>query len=232
MAAKSGTANTEAAFAAARRVMVDNQIRTFDVTDRALLSAFDTVPRERFVPADCRELAYLDRRIDLPAEGASRAMLPPLVLARLLQALAPVEGETALDVLSGTGYPAALLAAMGLKAVALESSAALTDSARVALAGTAVRSADAEPGLSATQGPGAGLGRFDVVLLNGAVSRVPEWIGAVLAEGGRLGLIREEGGVSRAIVYLKSGGTVGARVAFDAAAPVLPGFERMPEFVF
>jgi protein-L-isoaspartate(D-aspartate) O-methyltransferase len=100
--------------------MVNGQLRTGGVVDQALLAAFLETPRERFVAPPFASLAYLDR--ELPALGAkARRLLPPMTLARMLQAAMVNPGERALDVGGGSGYGAAILGAMGAKVVALES---------------------------------------------------------------------------------------------------------------
>ena len=113
-------ATTSAETSRARRLgMVNGQLRTGDVVDQDVLAAFLDTPRERFVCPSYAELAYLDR--DAPALGAkSRRLLPPLTLARMLQAAAVMPGERVLDVGGGSGYGAAVLAAMGAKVAALE----------------------------------------------------------------------------------------------------------------
>ena len=99
-------------FAAARRMMVDGQVRTSDVTDRRIVRAMLELPRELFVPAELRPLAYIDR--DLPVKacggaGAPRCLLAPSVHARMIQAL-ELEGGVVLDVACATGYGSAVLA--------------------------------------------------------------------------------------------------------------------------
>src|SRR4028119_2195142 len=93
-------------FAAARRAMIENQLRPVGVTDRAVLDAMDKVPREQFVPEDNRPLAYADRSLPL---GGGRFMAAPEVLGQLLTQMAPQPGQRALVVGAGTGSsPAAL----------------------------------------------------------------------------------------------------------------------------
>lgn len=218
----------------ARRVMVDNQIRTFDVTDRGVLAAFDRVPREAFVAAKDRAIAYADRPLTVGEGAGARSLLTPLVLARLIQALQPQEGERALDVMSGTGYPAAVFAAIGLETSFIEADAATTELARASLAEAAADVAvlSAQAGISATGGAKLAGPGFDVILVNGASEREPEGFFPLLRNGGRLGIFRREGGVVRALVYLKSSGNTAPRRAFDAAVSVLPGFATEPGFVF
>lgn len=218
----------------ARRVMVDNQIRTFDVTDPAVLLAFETVPREMFVASADRRIAYSDRPLQVGAGLAARPMLPPLILARMLQALEARPGEKALDVLGGTGYAAALLTAMGLDATLLEAEAGHLEAAgkAFAAAGASVALAPALPGLTATSGVALPGSSFDCILLSGATEVEPTGLFPLLAESGRLAVILHENGASRAMLYVKSGGTIGRRRIFDVQAAVLPGFDRKPAFEF
>ncbi len=109
-------------YAQARRMMVDCQLRTFDVNDNAVLDAFDTVPREAFVPPGREPFAYIDQTLRLDgANGESRCLPAPMVLARMIQALKIRPGAKALDVGTGTGYAAAVMAHLGAAVTALES---------------------------------------------------------------------------------------------------------------
>jgi protein-L-isoaspartate(D-aspartate) O-methyltransferase len=218
----------------ARRVMVDNQIRTFDVTDRDVLAAFDAVPRENFVAGHDKTIAYADRTLVVGEGGASRSLLPPLILARLIQSLQPVAGERALDVAGGLGYSAAILAAIGLETTYLEQDAGLTELARAAFseAGAKVAVVAAQPALSAVAGAALPGASFDLILVNGATEREPKGFFPLLSEGGRLGIIYRDGQAARALVYVKANGTVSPRRVFDAQAAVLPGFRNEPGFVF
>ena len=212
----------------ARRVMVDNQIRTFDVTDREVLAAFDAVERHLFVPEAERAAAYSDKRIAL---GGGRSLLVPLVLARLVQALQPTAGESALDLFGGLGYSAAILAHLGLDVTMLEPDAGLSAAAKAALAGAKIPVKTATGAVSADGVTGVS-GSFDVILVNGATEREPKGLFPLLKEGGRLGIVRRKGVAAHAEVWLKTNGVVSARMAFDAQAPVLPGFANVPGFAF
>ena len=105
-------------FTGLRRNMVDCQLRTYDVTDRAVLAAADEVPREAFVPESLAHLAYLDQAIGLP--GTGRALMTPMVIARMIQTLDIEPGEDVLEYGGGTGYGAALIDRMGAKATLWE----------------------------------------------------------------------------------------------------------------
>ena len=214
-------------FPAARRLMVDGQIRTADVTDSRILAAFGQVPRERFVPADEADLAYLDR--DTPV-GHGRRLLKPMVLARMIHALAIDAGDRVLDVGAATGYSSAILARLDASVLALEENADLAQAAERTLA--ALDSAN----VTVRQGPlTAGWpaeGPYDAILLNGAVERLPDAFTTQLSEGGKLVCVMRRNTAAKVMLYRAGGGELSGRVLFDAAAPLLPGFVAPPEFVF
>lgn len=207
--------------------MVNGQLRAGGIVDQAVLAAFLETPRERFVPAALGSLAYLDR--ELPALGAkSRRLLPPMTLARMLQAAAVNPGERALDVGGGSGYGAALLDSMGAKVVALESDAGAAAAARVELKGRG--------NIVVIEGPldkgASGLGPFDLIVMEGAFEVYPEALISLLADPGRLVGIDATGGASQAILCEKSGGAVGRRALFETRANTLDGFQPGARFVF
>lgn len=207
-------------FAAARGAMVESQLRPQGVTDAAVLRAMATVAREKFLPPETRPLAYADRSV---AMGDGRFLPAPAVLGALLTQMLPLPGQRALVVGAGTGYSAAVLQAIGLSVVALESSPALAAAAR-------------ENGLEVVEGAlEAGSKRhapFDLILIDGAVEYIPDTIVAQLSDGGRLGAALVDRGVTRLIVGRKAGGAFGYLSLTDAGVPVLPGFARSKSFTF
>ena len=207
-------------FEAARRAMVDSQLRPEGVIDRAIVQAMGTVPRELFVPDELRPLAYMDRSIAL---GHGRFLPAPTVLGRLLTQMIPVFGERALVVGAGTGYAAAVLKEMGIEAIALESQPELAARAR-------------ELGMSVTDGSleaGHKAGAlYDLILIDGAVEYLPEALIEQLADGGRLGAALIERGVSRLIVGRKARESFGYLSIADAGVAPLPGFTRPRAFTF
>ncbi len=207
-------------FADLRRMMVDCQLRTYDVTDRAVLAAADTVRREAFLPASASHLAYLDQSV--PLAGTSRALMAPMVIARMIQNLDIQRGERALEFGGGSGYGAALMAAMGAAATLWE-----PDADALALATDALR----DTGATAT-GERPQPESFDVILVSGACEEPPEDLFGLLASGGRLIAVEGQGRAARVTLYRKSGETVSGRPVFDAAAPALAEFRRSPTFVF
>ncbi|TDR93816.1 protein-L-isoaspartate O-methyltransferase family protein [Enterovirga rhinocerotis] len=215
-------------FDTARRTMVDCQLRTFDVSDRAVLAAMAEVPRERFVPPGREALAYLDRNVPLSGHGPdARVMLAPMLLARLIQALAVQDGDRVLDVGGGFGYPSAVLSAMGGKVTLLESEGDLAEGALKHTSdwGVTVRSGPLEAG-SKEDAP------FDCILINGAVEERPAALLDQLAEGGRLACFSTEENAGRALLYVRSAGGFGFRPLFDAVVPPLAAFRKAPSFTF
>ena len=207
-------------YAAARQAMVDSQLRPQGVNDPAVIAAMSLIPREAFVPEDLRPLAYVDRSLPI---GDGRAMPSAAVIGMLLTALTVNRGETALVVGAGTGYSAAVLAEMGVRTVALESSADLAAAAR-------------KQGVQIVEGPlekGHKAGApYDLILIDGAVEMIPETLVAQLKEGGRLATALVDRGITRLVVGRKAGGGFGFHSLADSATPVLPGFERPRAFTF
>ena len=209
-------------FGAARRAMIDSQLRPEGVVDPAVINAIGSVPREKFVPAGARALAYGDRPVPL---GNGRALPPPAVTGRLLSELEPRRGERALVVGAASGYSAALLEALGLEVTALESDPALVALAKAASPKIAVVEGDLIAGYPA----GA---PYDIILIDGAVEHIPPELTAQLVEGGRIGTILSDRGIGRLAVGRYVGGHVGLRTIADADMALLPGFERPRAFTF
>ena len=209
-------------FAAARRHMVDGQVRTADVTDLRIISAMQEVPRERFAPAEATGLAYLD--LALPV-GGGRCLLKPVVLAKLIQALDLEPTDRVLVVGCTTGYAAAVLARIAGQVVALEQDDRL---AQAALA--------SQPNVTVAKGPlvdGFASGApYDAILVDGAVEFVPPALRRQLKDGGRLACVLGVPPQSSARLFRRSGDELGDRAIFEAAAALLPGFAKTPVFAF
>lgn len=216
-------------YALARLNMVESQIRTNKVTDSGIIGAFESVPRELFVPKGKRGIAYTDEALDI---GSGRHMLEPMVLARLLQAAQPKANDVALDVACGTGYATALLARLVSTVVGLDEAADLIERGNEILSGLEIDNAALVAG-----GLASGYGKqapYNVIVIEGAVEVLPEALFDQLADGGRLVTIEGGSAVGPgvAVLYEKRGAHVGRRVLFDAGTPGLPTFRRKPEFVF
>jgi protein-L-isoaspartate(D-aspartate) O-methyltransferase len=220
-------------FAAARRMMVDGQVRTSDVTDLRIIAAMLDLPRERFLPDGRAGLAYLDLDVPVtePGEGtAARCLLKPMVLAKLIQAAEVTGVDHVLDVGCATGYSSALLARLACSVIALEQDPGLAGRAGAAAQTVGAGNVTVVSG-KLTDGwrPGA---PYDVILLNGATEVRPEALLAQLKEGGRLVCVLRRAGLSMATLYVAHAGAITGRPVFDAAAPMLPGFTAPAAFVF
>ena len=215
-------------FAAARRMMVDGQVRTSDVTDLRIIAAMLEVPRERFVPSARAALAYLDRDVPLGEGKGARHLLKTMVLSKLLQAADVSADDRVLDVGSATGYSSAVLSRLAGEVVALEEDANLARQAAENLRSSANVTIATGPLIAGW--PGAA--PYDVVVLNGATEIVPETLLRQLNDGGRLVCVLGARPSTKAMLYCRSGSDFGGRPIFDAAAPLLPGFVKPPAFAF
>lgn len=216
-------------FAAARRMMVDGQLRTFDITDQAVLAAMLAVPRERFIPATSAGIAYLDTELGV-GSGGKRRLLTPMVFGRLLQVAEISPDSHILDVGSANGYSAAVISRLSDKVVALEEDPGLAHHARRELADIGAAN------VSVVEGPLAAgwqeAGPYDVIVVNGLCEVVPAALLDQLGENGRLVTVVGSGPAPKAIIYRRADGKITGRPVFDAAAPPLAGFARQPVFQF
>lgn len=220
-------------FEVQRTNMVESQVRPADVTDRRIVRAMLEVPRELFVPPPARAMAYMDQDLLVaPAQSGrgARYLLAPRVLAKMIQHLELADADHVLEVGCATGYGAAVLARIAASVIALDSDTRLLQQAQAALDAAGIEKvvlvAD-DPTLGCpSEGP------YDAILLPGLVAEVPAALLDQLKDGGRLVSILSDNGIGRAMQWRRLGGTFDARPVFDANAPVLPGFERAPVFVF
>jgi len=187
-------------FAAARLNMVESQVRTADVTDVRIHDAMRALPREDVVPPTKAYLAYADIEVEY---AAGRWLLKPRDVAKLIQALRPMPGETAIAI--AAPYAAAVLEHMGIAVTRIDGD------------DLALLPADL---------------RADIVVCEGAVATAPPAWCAALNLGGRLGVVERDGPVGKACIHVRGGDGLGRRELFDATPPVLPGFESEQGFAF
>ncbi|MDR6663665.1 MULTISPECIES: protein-L-isoaspartate O-methyltransferase [Tardiphaga] len=189
-------------FSTARQKMVDGQVRPSDVTDLRIIDAMLAVPREEFVPASQRAIAYLDLDLEV---APNRFLIKPVVLARMLQASDVKATDKVLVVGCPTGYAAAVIA---------QFAGQVTSAAGMAADGDAAN------------------GPYDLIVLAGATEVVPTGLYKQLAPGGQLVGVFALTKPARAVIVTHSHEDFGSRPLFDATAPVLPGMEKLPAFVF
>jgi protein-L-isoaspartate(D-aspartate) O-methyltransferase len=216
-------------FAAARRMMVDGQVRTSDVTDHRIIAAMLELPRERFVSAASAGLCYAD--FDVPViQAPGRRLLKPMVLAKMVQAAEVGATDRVLVVGCASGYSSALLARLAAFVVALEEDPDLAKLAAANLTELAGDKATVVTGpLTRGWPPHA---PYDVIFLNGASEIEPRTLFAQLKEQGRLIAVIGHAPGCRAVLYRSTGADASAWPVFDASAQMLPGFAAPPQFVF
>lgn len=212
-------------FATRRVMMVDTQVRPSDVTKFPIIEAMLSVPREVYVPRNLREAAYMGENLPL---GGARVMLEPRTLAKMLDALDISPADTVLDLGCGLGYSTAVIARMAEAVVAVEEDAALGAEAQGLLSSEAVDNAAVIVGPLAAGA--AKHGPYDVITVQGGVEMVPQALLDQLKDGGRIGAVFMEGQLGVVRIGHKRDGQVDWRFAFNATAPVLPGFARERAF--
>lgn len=211
--------------------MVESQVRPSDVVDRRVPAAMLAIPREIFVPEASRTVAYMDELIRVGEPGQTpRFLLPPRVLAKLIQHLEIEADDLVLDIGCATGYGTAILAQLAQTVVGLECDASVAELAAAAIRATDVDNAVVVTG--ALERGHADEGPYDAILINGAVHEVSAELLDQLKDGGRLVAIEVDDGCGRAKQWRRIDDVFNAIWLFDANAPVLPGFEIERQFEF
>ncbi|MBU1326144.1 MAG: protein-L-isoaspartate O-methyltransferase [Alphaproteobacteria bacterium] len=203
---------------AARKAMVDSQVRVNDVTDRALQAALLAVPREKFCAPGREFSAYAEVEVEI---AAGRSLMEVREVAKMLQFAVPRDGETALAIAGP--YAAAVLARMGLKVTAQEADPAVFD-----VVGAVLQ----EQGVETVVGPltHPHVGEWDLIVSEGGVATRPDaWLDA-LKPGGRAVFVERDGRVGRAVLYVRGEQGLSRRELFDAAPPVLDALRPAPAF--
>ncbi len=208
-------------FSARRTMMVDTQVRPSDVTKFPIIEAMLSVPREDFVPASQREAAYMGENIEL---SDNRVILEPRTLAKMLDVLDIGQDELVLDIGAGYGYSSAVIAHMAQAVVALEEDNAMVEDAKEALVAANADNVVIEHG-SLVAGA-AEHGPYDVIIIQGGVSHLPQAIISQLKEGGRIACLFMEDALGEVRIGYKMDEHISWRRSFNAGAPVLNGFER------
>ncbi|WP_299406100.1 rRNA adenine N-6-methyltransferase family protein [uncultured Roseobacter sp.] len=214
-------------FATRRTMMVDTQVRPSDVTKFPIIDAMLTVQRENFVPAAQREAAYMGENLNL---GDGRVVLEPRTLAKMLDVLDISNDELVIDVGSAMGYSSAVIAHMAEAVVAVEEDGSMAAEAQEALAEAGIDNviqhvAPLHEGAS-QHGP------YDVMIVQGGVQQLPASLQDQIKDGGRVACLFMEGALGEVRIGYKRGDSISWRMAFNAGAPVLPGFAKAAVFEF
>lgn len=212
-------------FAARRTMMVDTQVRPSDVTKFPIINAMLHVPREEFVPTSQREAAYMGENIEL---GGGRVILDPRTLAKMLDVLDIEADDLVLDVGCCYGYSSAVIARLAEAVVALESDPEMASEAQESLSAQNADNVVVETGELVDGAPEHA--PFDVILVQGGVARLPDGLLGQLKEGGRIAALFMDEALGEVRIGYKVDGQINWRRAFNAGAPILPGFEKQAVF--
>ena len=212
-------------FADRRRMMVDTQVRPSDVTKFPIIDAMLRVPREAFVPRTRREAAYVGENLDM---GGGRELLEPRTLAKMLDALDIRGDELVLDIGALHGYSSAVIARMAEAVVALEEDETMASEAEGVLTEQGADSVIVHRGALAEGA--AEHGPYDVITIEGAIETLPDALADQLKDGGRIAAIFADGALGTVRIGYKIDGRINWRDAFNAGAPILPGFARHRAF--
>jgi protein-L-isoaspartate(D-aspartate) O-methyltransferase len=210
---------------ARRTTMVDTQIRPSDVTKYPIIDAMLKVAREDFVPGALRDTAYADENLSL---GEGRVVLEPRTLAKMLEALDIQGDELVLDIGSAYGYSAAVMARMAEAVVAVEEIPAIAEESQSILSEHGADNVIPHQGVLTEGAPKHG--PYDVITLQGGAQHLPESLTDQLKEGGRIACLFMQGALGQMRVGYKIDGVINWRFAFNAGAPILPGFEKHNAF--
>lgn len=209
-----------------RTMMVDTQVRPSDVTKFPIIDAMLQVSRENFVPTGQREAAYMDGNLDLATQ---RVVFEPRTFAKMLDALDIQPDELVLDIGTGLGYSAAIIAKLAEAVVAVEADEDMANEAQASLAEAGIDNAVV---LNNELASGAAKhGPYNVITIQGAVEYVPQGLLDQLQDGGRIACLFMEDALGVMRIGQKNGAHITWRFVCNAGAPILPGFEKNREFV-
>jgi len=212
----------------ARSNMIDQQIRSWEVLDSRVLEVLREIPREEFVPARHRKIAFSDLRIPL---GHGQLMMKPIEQGRLLQGLALADGENVLEIGTGSGFLTACLAKMTGSVTSIEIIEEIAEQAKANIDAGDVKGVDLRIGdvLEARFDDG----EFDAIVVTASVASIPDQLVRWLRPGGRLFIVRGKSPAMEALVVTRSdSGRLSEQSLFDTDLPRLIGAEDAPSFNF
>lgn len=201
----------------ARHAMIEQQVRPWNVVDMQVLGAMNAMPRERFVPAQYKSLAFADAVLPI---GHGEWMLKPVVEGRMLQALKLGANDDVLEIGTGSGFITACLAYLARAVTSIDIHADFVDAAKTRLAGLELNNVQCECADALTYRPDR---QFDAIAVTGAVAVVPETFKHWLRPNGRLFVIQGQSPVQEAVCITRTGDTFETESLFETDVPYLIG---------
>lgn len=212
----------------ARKAMIDGQLTPNKVVNKDVLKRFNEIPRESFVDARHKQNAYADTYVSISPE---RELLPPMICARMIQALEPKENDKTLVLAAGSGYSAAILSKICKEVHAVEGNINLFEMAKRSLIDSKCRSVqfhDSKPELGLKD-----FAPFDKILIDAPVEYIPNQIWEQLVDGGKLCVIQEQSnGVSVATLLTKDGKKLESQQLFETGGKSIENFKKPQTFTF
>ena len=210
----------------ARRQMVAQQLRTWDVFNPGVLQVLGSLAREHFVPAGCGDVAYADTEIPL---GHGQVMLRPNIEGKLLQALNLGSSDQVLEIGTGRGYLTACLASLSASVTSIDIHEDFVAAASENLESAEIKNVSLECMDAMAELPG---GEFDAIAVTGSVPRVDERFVRALKPGGRLFLVVGKSPLMSALLMVRAGDEVQQSYLFETDIPALQNIVREPVFSF
>ena len=210
----------------ARRQMVEQQVRVWDVHDQAVLHVLGNVQREQFVPVGCDDVAYADTEIPL---RHGQLMLRPIIEGRLLQALALRSSDNVLEIGTGSGYLTTCLAMLSATVTSIDIHADFISSAEGHVAAAGIENATLQSMDAAVELPA---GEFDAIAVTASVPRIEDRFVDALGPGGRLFLVVGESPVMRALLITRDGDELREDTLFETNIPAMENLADEPVFSF
>lgn len=208
------------AFEIARTNMVKSQILPNNITNSAFIDVIMEIPRHIFIPENKQGVSYIDSSLPV---GDGRYILPPMVFAKMIEALNIKGDESVLDIACGTGYSSAVIANLCKKVVAVESSTDLASKAHLNLNKLGVENVIIISN-SLARGHEEGA-PYNIILINGAVKEVPAKLFDQLADNGKLiTIISKTPNSGSIVIYSKVSGVTSSREVFDVNLSIIEDF--------
>ena len=218
-----------------RNNMMLGQLLTNDIGDKRILDAMSYIPREPFVPEHLSGAAYVDEDLDV---GNGRFIMEPLTFVKLLDMAGLTPDCRALVIGALSGYAAAIVSKLAAHVVAVDTDEVALTQARDHMARLNISNVNIQPVKALTEGYRVG-SPYNVIVVMGAITIIPESLGNQLSVNGRLVAIHNiarrpgmKGGLGKGLLVTRIEHTLQYRESFDASCPLLPGFEEKPGFAF